>query len=65
MLIEVSHRQGCVIVAEGIETIAQRQKVEALYVDAIQGYMIAKPQELEDKIELNWITIKNSAEYSA
>lgn len=65
MLIEVSHRQGCVIVAEGIETIAQRQKVEALYVDAIQGYMIAKPQELEDKIELNWVTIKNSAEYSA
>ncbi len=65
MLIEVSHRQGCVIVAEGIESIAQRQQVEALYVDAIQGYMIAKPQELEDRIELNWVTIKNSAEYSA
>ena len=65
MLIEVSHRQGSVIIAEGIETIAQRQQVEALYVDAIQGYMIAKPQPLEDKVELNFITIKNSAEYSA
>ncbi len=52
MIIEVSHRLGCVVVAEGVETISQRQQLENLYVDAIQGYVVMKPAELTDDIDL-------------
>lgn len=52
MIIEVSHRLGCVVVAEGVENTAQRQQLETLYVDAIQGYLIAKPEELTDSIDI-------------
>lgn len=52
MIIEVSHRLGCVVVAEGVENTLQRQQLETLYVDAIQGYLIAKPEELTDTIDI-------------
>lgn len=54
MIIEVSHRLGCVVVAEGVETIPQRQQLENLYIDAIQGYLISKPTELVDSIDLSF-----------
>lgn len=55
MIIEVSHRLGCVVIAEGIETMLQKQNIENLYVDAIQGYLVARPEELskDTKINLN------------
>ena len=43
MIVEVSHRLGCVVVAEGVENVAQKQLLETLYVDAIQGYLVARP----------------------
>ena len=46
MIVEVSHRLGCVVVAEGVETIAQKQLLETLFIDAIQGYLIARPSPL-------------------
>lgn len=53
MIIEVSHRLGCVVVAEGIETTLQKQHIENLYVDAIQGYLIAQPEELIDNVKID------------
>lgn len=41
MIVEVSHRLGCVVIAEGVENIAQKQLLETMYIDAIQGYLIA------------------------
>jgi diguanylate cyclase (GGDEF)-like protein len=53
MIIEVSHRLGCVVIAEGVESNQQRLQLETLYVDAMQGYLIAKPVELIDEIDLS------------
>ena len=55
MIIETSHRTGCVVIAEGVETTIQRQQLETLYIDAMQGYIIAKPQELTDTIDLSQV----------
>lgn len=52
MIIEVSHRLGCVVVAEGVESVAQKQHLENLYIDAVQGYVVAKPAELTDEVDL-------------
>lgn len=52
MIIEVSHRLGCVVVAEGVESVAQKQHLENLYIDAVQGYVVAKPAELTDDVDL-------------
>ncbi|MGN1394835.1 MAG: EAL domain-containing protein [Succinivibrionaceae bacterium] len=57
MIIDVSHRLGCVVIAEGIETLQQYRLLETIYVDAIQGYYVAKPTELTNKIDL---AIKNN-----
>jgi RNase E specificity factor CsrD len=46
MIVEVSHRLGCVVIAEGVENIAQKQLLETMYIDAIQGYLIARPTPL-------------------
>lgn len=43
MIVEVSHRLGCVVIAEGVEHVGQKQLLETMYVDAIQGYLIARP----------------------
>ncbi len=53
MIVEVSHRLGCVVIAEGVENTIQKQHLENLYIDAIQGYLIVKPKELIDEIELS------------
>ena len=50
MIVEVSHRLGCVVIAEGVETIAQKQLLESLFIDAIQGYLIARPSPLSQAI---------------
>lgn len=43
MIVEVSHRLGCVVIAEGVENVAQKQMLETMYIDAIQGYLVARP----------------------
>lgn len=41
--IELSHRLGLTVVAEGVETDAQYTCLEALGCDLIQGYLISRP----------------------
>ena len=47
MLVEgiktISHQMGCVVVAEGVETEEQRDKLHAIGVDAAQGYLFSRP----------------------
>jgi diguanylate cyclase (GGDEF)-like protein len=43
MIIDVAHRMDCKVIAEGIEHLAQKQTLEAMYVDGIQGFLIARP----------------------
>lgn len=46
MIVEVSHRLGCTVIAEGVEQLTQKLLLENMYVDAIQGYLVAKPTPL-------------------
>ena len=50
MIVDVSHRMGCLVIAEGVEQLAQKQLLQGMYVDGLQGYLIAKPQELRPDI---------------
>jgi len=46
MIIDVAHRMDCLVIAEGVEHIAQQEILETMQVDGIQGYLIARPSEL-------------------
>lgn len=46
MIVDVSHRMGCLVIAEGVEELGQKQLLQGMYVDGLQGYLIARPQEL-------------------
>ncbi|WP_323944129.1 EAL domain-containing protein [Aeromonas hydrophila] len=50
MIIDVSHRMGCQVIAEGVEQLGQKQLLQGMYVDGLQGYLIAKPQQLRPDI---------------
>ena len=50
MIVDVSHRMGCQVIAEGVEQLGQKQLLQGMYVDGLQGYLIAKPQELRPDI---------------
>jgi EAL domain-containing protein (putative c-di-GMP-specific phosphodiesterase class I) len=50
MIVDVSHRMGCLVIAEGVEELGQKQLLEGMYVDGLQGYLIARPQELRPDI---------------
>ena len=43
MIIDVAHRMDCQVIAEGIEHLGQKRILENMYVDGIQGYLIARP----------------------
>ncbi len=47
-IVEVSHRLGCIVIAEGVEEYSQKQMLESMYIDAVQGYLIAKPGPLNE-----------------
>ncbi len=47
-IVEVSHRLGCTVIAEGVEEYSQKQLLESMYIDAVQGYLVAKPGPLND-----------------
>lgn len=42
-IIEMSHVMGLKVIAEGIETKAQKQVMKQLNCDQIQGYLVARP----------------------
>ncbi|PSJ38170.1 GGDEF domain-containing protein [Zobellella taiwanensis] len=48
MIIDLAQRLGCHVVAEGVETDAQKQLLETMYIDGIQGYLISKPLPLAE-----------------
>lgn len=50
MIVDVSHRMGCQVIAEGVEQLAQKQLLQGMYVDGLQGYLIARPQPLRPDI---------------
>ena len=47
MIIDVAHRMDCQVIAEGIEHLGQKQILENMYIDGIQGYLIARPSPLK------------------
>ena len=46
MIIDIAHRMECQVIAEGIEHLEQKQILESMYIDGIQGYLIAEPTPL-------------------
>lgn len=54
MLVEgiktISHQMGCIVVAEGVETEEQHDKLRAIGVDAAQGYLFSRPVPATDII---------------
>lgn len=54
MIIDVAHRMDCCVIAEGVEHLAQKQILETMHIDGIQGFLIARPSELKvtDRVNL-------------
>ena len=50
-IIKMAHTLGVEVVAEGVETIEQRNRLKELGCDYIQGYYYAKPMIAEDFIK--------------
>ncbi|RCS29546.1 EAL domain-containing protein [Rhodanobacter denitrificans] len=42
-IIDMAHRLGIMAVAEGVETVYQRQALEQMGCDGLQGYLISRP----------------------
>jgi EAL domain-containing protein (putative c-di-GMP-specific phosphodiesterase class I)/GGDEF domain-containing protein len=43
MVVDLAQRMGCHVIAEGVETVGQKQLLESMHIDGIQGYLVAKP----------------------
>ena len=43
LLVDVTHRMGVKVIAEAVETQQQKQILEMLNVDGIQGYLVDHP----------------------
>lgn len=63
LLVQMMHNAGFIVVAEGIERLAQLECVKALGVDRIQGYYYARPmpqKELETFLTYRkFVLVKN------
>ena len=46
-VVDLAHRLGTTVVAEGVETQEQLQVLIAMGCDAVQGYLLGRPQELD------------------
>lgn len=44
LMVDVAHRIGVSVIAEGVETQEEKHTLERLLVDGVQGYFINKPQ---------------------
>ena len=51
-VVYLAHALNHTVVAEGVETIAQADKLREMKVDYIQGYLFAKPQPAEQLLIL-------------
>jgi diguanylate cyclase (GGDEF)-like protein len=61
MIVDVSHRMGCQVIAEGVEQLGQKQLLQGMYVDGLQGYLIAKPQQLRPDISQLGLFTENAS----
>lgn len=62
LLAKISEVTGCVLVAEGVETRAEKQFVKQCGIDICQGFYFAKPMPLDDA--LTWsktVTVTESS----
>ncbi|WP_407333896.1 EAL domain-containing protein [Enterovibrio sp. 27052020O] len=50
LLAKISEVTGCAIVAEGVETYAEKMFVKGCGIDICQGYYFAKPMPLEEAV---------------
>ncbi|WP_429739471.1 EAL domain-containing protein [Enterovibrio makurazakiensis] len=50
LLAKISEVTGCEIVAEGVETLAEKQFVKGCDIEICQGYYFAKPLPLEEAV---------------
>jgi EAL domain-containing protein (putative c-di-GMP-specific phosphodiesterase class I) len=55
---QLARELGMVVVAEGVETAAQRDAVEAAGVDAIQGFLLARP--MSEINLLDWLQTRRT-----
>ena len=65
LLVNMLHNAGFIVVAEGIERLAQLECVKALGVDRIQGYYYARPmppKELETFLTYRKLVLMKSAD---
>jgi diguanylate cyclase (GGDEF)-like protein len=51
-LIEVAHHLGMTVIAEGVETEQQKEKLRNMHCDYIQGYVFSKPLPSEEAEQL-------------
>ncbi|WP_417616875.1 EAL domain-containing protein [Oceanisphaera sp.] len=47
MIVDLAQRLGCYVIAEGVETQEQKQLLESMHIDGVQGYLIAKPSDFD------------------
>lgn len=47
LMVDLAHRIGVAVFAENVETAAEKQMLESLLIDGIQGYYLNKPAPLQ------------------
>ncbi|WP_244754370.1 bifunctional diguanylate cyclase/phosphodiesterase [Rhodanobacter sp. B2A1Ga4] len=58
-IVDVAHRLGIMAVAEGVETAFQRQALEQMGCDGLQGYLISRP--VDDAGFRRWVAAGQQA----
>ncbi|TAL71368.1 MAG: EAL domain-containing protein, partial [Rhodanobacter sp.] len=58
-IVDVAHRLGMVTIGEGVETPEQRQALERLGCDGMQGYLVSRP--LDDVAFRQWLAGRQAA----
>ncbi|MGO1247745.1 MAG: EAL domain-containing protein [Oceanisphaera sp.] len=48
MIVDLAQRLGCFVIAEGVETEQQKDLLESMHIDGVQGYLIAKPCDINN-----------------
>ncbi|MBW8190695.1 GGDEF domain-containing protein [Neiella marina] len=50
-LVDITHQMGVRVIAEAVETVEQKQLLDTLNIDVIQGYFVGKPEPIESPDE--------------
>jgi EAL domain-containing protein (putative c-di-GMP-specific phosphodiesterase class I) len=46
LIVDLAHRIGVTVLAEGVETQEEKHIIEQLCLDGVQGYYIDKPRDI-------------------